>query len=121
MPRLTALKRVGASGNACGDGGARAMAAAVWGARGLETLSMVGNPAVGVAVAAELRVAAGAAAVGARPNTEYRGPEQGSSGSYDVCHVMLSPGHDHGMTHCHQKCVSKYLCNAKKLDVLVSR
>ena len=48
---------------------------------------MEGNPAVGVEVAAELRVATAAAGVGARPNTKYRGPEQGSSGSYDVCHV----------------------------------
>jgi hypothetical protein len=47
MPRLTALKGVFARGNACGDGGARAMAAAVRGARGLEALDMQGNPVVG--------------------------------------------------------------------------
>jgi len=48
------------------------MAAAVRGARGLETLYMQGNPAVGAAAAAELREAAAAAGVGT-----YYGPEQG--------------------------------------------
>ena len=72
MPRLTALKVVGADGNDCGDGGARAMAAAVRGARGLEELDMRGNRAVGAAAAAELRAAAAAAGVGT-----YYGPEQG--------------------------------------------
>ena len=71
MPRLTALKTVGARGNACGDGGARAMAAAVRGARGLETLYMQRNPAVGAAAAAELRAAAAAAGV-----RDYRGPKE---------------------------------------------
>ena len=71
MPRLTAPKAVDAHGNACGDGGARAMAAAVRGARGLETLDMRGNPAVGAAAAAELRAAAAAAGV-----RIYRGPEE---------------------------------------------
>jgi hypothetical protein len=69
MPRLTALKEVRARYNGCGDGGARAMAAAVRGARGLETLWMRGNPAVGAAAAAELREAAAAAGVG-----RYEGP-----------------------------------------------
>jgi hypothetical protein len=69
MPRLTALKTVVAWDNGCGDGGARAMAAAVRGARGLEKLVMNGNPAVGAAAAAELRAAAAAAGVG-----EYLGP-----------------------------------------------
>ena len=71
MPRLPALKTVYAFHNACGDGGARAMAAAVRGARGLETLSMSMNPAVGAAAAAELREAAAAAGVG-----RYMGPER---------------------------------------------
>ena len=56
--------------NACGDEGARAMAAAVRSARGLQTLYMHGNRAVGAAAAAELREAAAAAGVG-----RYRGPE----------------------------------------------
>jgi hypothetical protein len=64
MPRLPALKRVYAGENACGDEGARAMAAAVRGTRGLEMLGMGGNPAVGTAAAAELRAAAAAAGVG---------------------------------------------------------
>ena len=80
MPRLTALKRVYARYNACGDGGARAMAAAVRGARGLETLYMNGNPAVGAAAAAaELREAAAAAGVGDWDDDEdtgYQGPEE---------------------------------------------
>jgi hypothetical protein len=71
MPRLTALKYVNAQSNGCGDGGARAMAAAVRGARGLETLWMDGNAAVGAAAAAELRAAAAAAAV-----RNYGGPEE---------------------------------------------
>jgi hypothetical protein len=65
MPRLTALKRVCAHWNACGDGGVRAMAAAVRGARGLEYLDMnpAMNPAVGAAARAELREVAAAAGV----------------------------------------------------------
>ena len=70
MPRLTALKAVEAYGNGCGDAGARAMAAAVRGARGLEYLYMPRIPAVGAAAAAELRAAAAAAGVG-----DYDGPE----------------------------------------------
>jgi hypothetical protein len=71
LPRLTALKEVYARGNACGDGGARAMAAAVRGARGLEMLNMGWNRAVGAAAAAELRAAAAAAGV-----RDYLGPER---------------------------------------------
>jgi hypothetical protein len=71
MPRLTALKRVYARSNACRDAGARAMAAAVRGARGLEKLDMSGNRAVGAAAAAELREAAAAAGV-----RNYYGPER---------------------------------------------
>jgi hypothetical protein len=76
MPRLSwaghdrlGLKTVGAYCNACGDGGARAMAAAVRGARGLETLNMGENPAVGEEAAAELRESAAAAGV-----RNYDGP-----------------------------------------------
>ena len=54
MPRLIGLKRIFARNNACGDKGARATAMAVWGSRGLETLDMSFNPAVGVV--GELRV-----------------------------------------------------------------
>ena len=71
MPRLTALKAVDAMYNACGDAGARAMAAAVRGARGLEALGMEENRAVGAAAAAELREAAAAAGV-----RSYTGPER---------------------------------------------